>query len=74
MDDYPKIMEKIRQRHNFTDVEIVNLQKSIDDWYVDYVSVTGREGTTNYVHMLGAGHLAYSLKKLCNANQFSNQS
>ena len=74
VDGYPKMMEKIRQRRDFTDEEIVSLQKDIDVWYADWVSVTGREGITNYVHMLGAGHLAYYLKKFRNLYRFSNQS
>ena len=74
MNDYPKMMEKIRQRRKFTDEEIVSLQKDIDEWYADWVSVTGREGIINYVHMLGAGHLAYYLENFRNLYQFSNQS
>ena len=64
---------KLRQRHDFTDREIVQLQKNIDVWYVSWVSITGREGTINYIHMLCAGHMAYYLEKYRNVYHFSNQ-
>jgi hypothetical protein len=33
----------------------------------------GYDGITNYIHMLGAGHLRFFLKKWKNLNRFSNQ-
>lgn len=35
--------------------------------------MTGYDGITNYMHMIGAGHLRYFLKKWRNLNRFSNQ-
>ncbi len=33
----------------------------------------GRDGTTNYIHMMGAGHLRYNLTKWHNLHRFQNQ-
>ncbi len=35
--------------------------------------LTGYDGITNYVHMTGAGHLRYFLRKWRNLNRLSNQ-
>jgi hypothetical protein len=35
--------------------------------------VTGYDGITNYVHMLGTGHLPYFHEKMRNLNSLSNQ-
>ena len=56
---YQKIMTKLRKRSDMSVPEINTLQKEIDVWYENWISLTGREGMTNYIHMLGAGHVAY---------------
>ncbi len=33
----------------------------------------GRDGITNYIHILGGGHLRYYLKKWRNLHRFQNQ-
>jgi hypothetical protein len=53
--------------------DIINLQQQIDIWYERWISVTGREGMTNYIHMLGAGHVTYYLHKKKNLYRYSNQ-
>ena len=63
VDQYLKIMEKVRQKEVFLDDDMIILHKQIDEWYADWVSVTGKEGMTNYIHMLGVGHVTYYLKK-----------
>jgi hypothetical protein len=35
--------------------------------------MVGYDGVTNYVHMVGAGHITYFLKKWRNLNRFQNQ-
>ena len=35
----------------------------IDIWYDKWISLTGRKGITNYVHILGSGHVTYYLRK-----------
>jgi hypothetical protein len=31
----------------------------MDDFFEKYVSLTGCEGITNYIHMLGSSHVKY---------------
>ena len=38
------------------------------------MSIAGVEGMTNYIHLLGAGHDSYYLKKYRNLYRYSNQS
>ena len=71
---FPPIIATLRQRHSFTDEEIVNLQQNIDKWYHSWMSIAGKEGMTNYIHLLGAGHVTYYLKKYRNLYRYSNQS
>ena len=66
VDIYPQIMANHRQRYNFKDGELVQLQKNVDVWYVTWISITGRDGITNCIYMLGADHIAYYLEKYCN--------
>ena len=71
---FPPIITGLRKRSSFSDVEIVNLQKNIDNWYRVWISLTGIEGMTNYIHLLGSGHITYYLKKYRNLYRYSNQS
>jgi len=71
---FPPIITTLRQRHSFTDEEIVELQRKIDKWYHCWMSIAGLEGMTNYIHLLGSGHISYYLKKYRNLYRYSNQS
>ena len=71
---FPPIIATLRQRHSFTDEEIDDLQRNIDKWYHSWMSIAGVEGMTNYIHLLGAGHVSYYLKKYRNLYRYSNQS
>ena len=53
--------------------EINTLQQNIDVWYENWINLTGREEMTNYIHMLGAGHVTYYLLKKRNLYRYSNQ-
>ena len=70
---YQPIMKKLRKRSNLTVLEINTLQQNIDVWYENWINLTGREGMTNYIHMLGAGHVQYYLLKKRNLYRYSNQ-
>ena len=53
---------------------MIILQKQIDEWYADWVSVIGKEGMTNYIHVLGIMHVMYYRDKYRNLYRFRNQS
>ena len=53
--------------------EIDSFQCLTDDFFSKWLAVAGYNGITNYIHMLGAGHIRYYLKKWRNLNRFQNQ-
>jgi hypothetical protein len=60
--DISSILTTLRQPTDFAASESVSLEAKIDDWSVDWIDLTGREGMTNYTHMIGSGHLMFYLK------------
>jgi hypothetical protein len=70
---YNQAIELLRKPTTFTDDEIEEFQILIDDFYKRWIKLVGREGITNYIHMLGSGHIAYYLEKHRNLYKFSQQ-
>jgi hypothetical protein len=54
---YREAMLMLRQKADFTDQDIWSYQKVADKFYASWMNLTGTEGLTNYIHMMGAGHL-----------------
>ena len=71
---FPPIVTALRKRSSFSDEKITQLKKDIDKCYHAWMLLTGLEGTTNYIHLLGSGHISYYLKKYRNLYRYSNQS
>lgn len=44
-----------------------------DDFFSKWVNLIGYDGITNYIHLLGAGHIRYYLNKWGNLHRFQNQ-
>jgi hypothetical protein len=55
------ILTTLRQREDFTDEQIVIIGLRLDEWTVDWISLVGREGMTNYTHFMTC-HIVYYLK------------
>jgi len=66
-------MELVRKRGEYTDEEIERFQDHIDVFFVEYMKETGVEGVTNYIHMLGSGHVKYYMAVQCNLYKYSQQ-
>ena len=62
-----------KKKEDYTEEELILFQKYIDFWFNDYVPLTGKDGCTNYIHMLSAGHVHFYLKQYKNLSKFSNQ-
>jgi hypothetical protein len=70
---YRTSMELLMQREDFTGPQIDNYQSAADKFFSQWISLVGYSGITNYIHMIGAGHIRYYLQKWGNLNRFSNQ-
>ncbi len=73
--DYRDAMKILWKRSECTESDIHEFQLKINDFFVAYVeeSGAGKEGVTNYIHMLGSGHVAYYMKTHGNLYKFSQQ-
>jgi hypothetical protein len=57
------VKQSLQQKSDFTDNDISNFQKEADDFFKSWLHLTGYDGVTNYIHMLGTGHNRYFLQK-----------
>lgn len=62
-------------RSEYTDQNILDFQQNMDDFFVAYVeqSGAGKEGVTNYIHMLASGHIKYYMQVHRNLYKYSQQ-
>ena len=61
------------QHEDFSDEDIESFQDAVDEWYYKYIELVGLPRITNYVHLLGAGHLYHFLKKWRNLYCYQQQ-
>jgi len=73
VESYQATMQLLMQKEDFTQEQIDNFQCSADLFFSRWIDLVGYSGMTNYIHMLGAGHVRYYLQKWGNLNRFSNQ-
>lgn len=66
-------MELLRKRSNYTIAEIDRFQDLIDAFFSKYIEQVGNEGITNYIHMLGSGHVRYYMEIHKNLYKYSQQ-
>ena len=68
-----EVVETVRQKEDFTDEQIDVFQHLCDTFFQKWINLHGRDGVGNYVHMIGAGHFAYYLRKWRNLYRYSQQ-
>jgi hypothetical protein len=68
-------MRILRKRSEYTEEDINEFQLKVTDFFTAFVeeSGAGKEGVTNYIHMLGSGHIAYYMRAHRNLYKFSQQ-
>jgi tRNA(Phe) wybutosine-synthesizing methylase Tyw3 len=73
LNNYREAIIILWQPEEYTDKDIKEFQTKIDDFYTTYVetSCAGKEGITNYIHMLGSSHIKYFMKQHRNLYKFS---
>jgi hypothetical protein len=70
---YRKAMLKLRQHAEFTDADIAEFQYDFDMFFQDWVELYGKNGLTNYIHLLSSGHISDYLFKWRNLYAHSQQ-
>jgi hypothetical protein len=60
---YQEAIELLKVHRELSDDEMEYFQDLVDDFFSMWVDIFGDEGITNYVHMLGSGHILYFMKK-----------
>jgi ferredoxin-thioredoxin reductase catalytic subunit len=70
---YRAAINILRKDTNATEEEIGVFQDHIDSWFRDWVHVFGKEGCTNYTHMLSSSHVMRYMQEWKCLNRFSQQ-
>jgi hypothetical protein len=75
VNDYQEVMIILWKQSEYTEGDIRDFQLKIDDFFTAYVekSGAGKEGVTNYIHMLGSSHISYYMKLHGNLYKYSQQ-
>ena len=73
IETYVQLDKLMNTRSEFSDEMIENFQKLADKFFKSWVKLTGMAGVTNYIHMLGSGHLREFLIKYRNLYMYSQQ-
>jgi len=73
--DYCDAMAILRKRSEYSDSDIKEFQIKIDKFFAACVETSGagKEGVTNYMHMLGSSHISYYMKTHGNLYKYSQQ-
>jgi hypothetical protein len=67
------VMDKARRREDFDEGAIEDFQTLADDWFEKWIRLTGRDGLSNYVHIVASGHLSFYLREWGNLYKYSQQ-
>jgi hypothetical protein len=73
MDTYIAMMTVLRQHEDFTDPQIDNLHLLTSLFMGKWVDCMKGSSITNYIHMVGSGHLTYFISKYRSLYKFSQQ-
>jgi hypothetical protein len=68
-----KLIQLLRWKKTFTAAKIDSFQNKADDFFIGWINLVGYNGITNYVHMLGAGHIRFFLRKWGSLYRLQNQ-
>lgn len=70
---FREVSNMLDDKKEYTKEEVYEFQKVADQFCKVYIKLTGRDGMTNYIHMLHAGHYSYFLLKYGNLYRLSQQ-
>jgi hypothetical protein len=66
-------MVLLQGKEDFTIDDIRSFQNEIDHFFSDFIDLVGRNGITNYFHLLGSGHISDYLHYYKNLYSHSQQ-
>lgn len=70
---YSEAMKLLTLHRALTNDEMDIFQDLVDDFFEIWVELFGNDGMTNYLHMLGTGHILFFLRKYKCLYVFSQQ-
>jgi hypothetical protein len=70
---YLEVIRLLRRKKNFNSSQIDAFQQKADSFFINWLALVGYDGITNYVHMLGAGHIRFFLRKWGSLYRLQNQ-
>jgi len=73
IEKYRDVISLSRCPTDFSDEKCEELQDKIDDFIVLYIDLFGKDGFTNYYHMMASGHLVYYAKIYKNLYRYEQQ-
>jgi hypothetical protein len=73
LNNYRIAMVLLRKKDDFTNMEIASYQNHADVFFQAWVELWQKEGITNYLHMIGSGHISNYLYRWSNLCRFSQQ-
>jgi pantothenate kinase-related protein Tda10 len=73
LEHYKSLFVMLRKREDFSDEEIIEFQKEADLFNKIWIEIHGVKGVTNYIHMIGSGHVADFLEYYKNLYRHSQQ-
>ena len=72
---YTKLMEIMRKKEwDYSDDKLEQFKEHSMQFFQSWVGLYGAQGVTNYIHMIGFGHILVYMRKYGNLNRFSQQS
>jgi len=71
--DYRQAMLLLRKKTDLSNDEVKMFQQHVDAFFVAWVLLLSHKGVTNYIHMLGAGHIGEYILHHCNLYKHSQQ-
>jgi hypothetical protein len=67
------VITSARRREDFDEGAIEDFQTLADDWFEKWIKLVGRDGLSNYFHIVGSGHLSFYLREWKNLYKYSQQ-
>jgi hypothetical protein len=65
--------EILSQHHDYSENDIHQLQDEADLFMMEWVSLYGNSGITNYIHMFTSGHMKWYMEEYGNLHRLSQQ-